>query len=265
MAMTTLLGRSGVSGSPSDPSGPGGAGARRLPAPVRVRRPMLAIGSVAVVIASVVIFVGIYSGATRQTSVVTVVRPVMQGQPITASALGVGSITVSGDIAPVPVAESALVLGKVAAVALVPGTLLTMADVSDAPVIKPGDAVVGVALKDGQLPAAGLVPGEQVMVVQTETPGTPVNGVVSVGSPSSSSPTPTLSTGQGSAAAQASTGVLVPDALVHDVATPQPAASGSETELVSLEVSSTLAAQVSVAAAADQVSLVLLPQSAGGA
>jgi hypothetical protein len=223
---------------------------------------MMAVASVAVVIASVVIFVGIYSGATRQTSVVTVVRPVMQGQPITASDLGVGSITASGDIAPVPVGKAGLVIDKVAAVALVPGTLLTMADVSDAPVIKPGNAVVGVALKDGQLPAAGLVPGEQVMVVQTETPGTPVTGVVSVGSPASS----TSSTSQGSAAATpASTGVLVPDALVHDVATPQPAASGSETELVSLEVSSTLAAQVSVAAAADQVSLVLLPQSAGGA
>jgi hypothetical protein len=57
--------------------------------------------------------------------------------------------------------------------------------------------------------------------------------------------------------------VLVPVAQVSTVAQPASGSSGSETELVSVEVSGTLAAQVSIAAAADQVSLVLLPGNGG--
>ena len=54
------------------------------------------------------------------------------------------------------------------------GSLLTMADTTAAEPISPGDAVVGMALKAGQLPSSGVEPGEQVMIVQTGAPGTPL-------------------------------------------------------------------------------------------
>lgn len=219
----------------------------RLPAPVRVRRPVLAIASVAVVFASIAIFVSIYSRANHQISVIAITRPVPQGQQITANDLGVANAVVSGAVSPVPTADARDIVGKVAAVALVPGSLLTMADVSNSQPLAAGDAVVGIALKDGQLPSSGVEPGDQVMVVQTETPGTPVPGAST-----------------GTTGTAGSTGVLVPSARVYEVATPAPSSSGAASELVSIEVSSTVAAEVSVAAAADQVSLVLLPHGASG-
>jgi hypothetical protein len=246
-SVTTLLGRVGL--SPESKRRP--SGDLRLPAPIRVRRPILAIASVGVVIASVVVFVSIYSKANRHASVISIARLVLQGQRISAGDLAESSIATSGNISSVSVSQVGQVVGNVAAVTLLPGSLLNMADVTSQPSVKSGDAVVGVALKDGQLPATGLTPGDRVMVIQTETPGTPVSGASGV-----LSTTPSSTNG-------VSTGVLVPDATVHDVAAPPAAASGTATLLVSLEVSATVAAQVSVAAAADQISLVLLPPQAG--
>jgi len=219
----------------------------RLPSPVRVRRPVLAVASVAVVFASIAIFVSIYSRANHQVAVIAIVRSVQPGQRIVTSDLAEANVVVSGTVSPVPVAEARNIVGKFAAVALVPGSLLTMADVSIAQPLASGDAVVGIALKDGQLPSAGVEPGDQVMVIQTGTPGTPAPA------------TPTASGGS-----DTTTGVLVPSARVYGVASPPPNSSGATSELVSIDVSSTVAAEVSVAAAADQVSLVLLPRAGAG-
>jgi hypothetical protein len=208
---------------------------------------VLAIASVAVVFASVAIFVSIYSRASHQVAVIAITRSVPPGARITANDLGSANVVISGTVSPVPVAQAGEIVGKFAAVALVPGSLLTMADVSRSHTLAPGDAVVGIALKDGQLPSAGVEPGDEVMVVQTGTPG---------------SPAPAASTASGGAAS--STGVLVPSARVYGVSSPPLNSSGATSELVSIEVSSTVAAEVSVAAAANQVSLVLLPPAGTG-
>ena len=65
----------------------------------------------------------------------------------------------------------------------------------------------------------------------------------------------------------ADTGVLVPQATVFDVSAPSSASGGGVTLLVSVEVTSSVAAEVATASAAGQVGLVLLPQagSAGSA
>jgi hypothetical protein len=199
------------------------------------------------VFASIAIFVGIYSRTNHQVAVIAITRSVQPGERITVNDLGSAHVVVSGSVSPVPVAEARDIVGKFAAVSLVPGSLLTMADVSNSHPLASGDAVVGIALKDGQLPSAGVEPGDDVMVVQTGTPGTPA---------------PATSTGSGDA--DTSTGVLVPSARVFDVASPPLSSSGTTSELVSIEVSSTVAAEVSVAAAADQVSLVLLPPAGTG-
>ncbi len=232
---------------PAPPTRKNRTESNRLPSPVRVRRPVLAIASIAVVFASIAIFVSIYSRANHQVAVIAITRSVPPGERITANDLGSANVVVSGTVSPVPVAEARDIVGKFAAVALVPGSLLTMADVSGFRPLASGDAVVGIALKDGQLPSAGVEPGDQVMVVQTGTPGTPAPA------------TSTASDGT-----DTSTGVLVPSARVYGVAVPSLSSSGATSELVSIEVSSTVAAEVSVAAAADQVSLVLLPPTDTG-
>ena len=62
----------------------------------------------------------------------------------------------------------------------------------------------------------------------------------------------------------ASTGVLVAEAPVFDAQVPPANSSSSASQLVSIEVPSTSAAAVSTAAAAGQVSLVLLPSNPPG-
>ncbi len=263
--MTSLLGRVAPSNGNKEsiPSTP------RLPSMVRVRRPVLAVASVGLVVASIAGFVAVSNHGGHQQAVLTVVQTVPQGQTISATDLGEATVSTSGSVAMVSAAHAADVVGRVAAVALVPGTLLTMADVTAGSTIPIGDAVVGVALKDGQLPSAGLSAGEHVMVVQTAPPGAAVPPTASstsgAGAAGAGASSALAATAPANGTSQvATTGVLVPSALVVAAAIPPPNSSSSSNELVSVEVSLAQAAPVSVAAAAGQVSLVLVPTSGAG-
>jgi Flp pilus assembly protein CpaB len=89
-------------------------------------------------------------------------------------------ISVSGGLAPIAASSAVEVIGRRAAVPLVRGALLTMAEIANATSIDPGDAIVGVAVKASQLPAGGVSPGSTVDVVLTGVPGTPdTNGASS--------------------------------------------------------------------------------------
>ena len=258
--MTTVLGRRSAA---AEPTGHVPANASRIPSPPVIRRPLLAASSIAVVIASIAIFVSIYSGVDHQVEVLEIIRPVAQGQSITAADLGSTGIVSSATLPTLSAGSATEVIGRVAAVPLGPGTVLVATELTSEQPVAAGDAVVGIALKDGQLPASGLQPGDAVMVVQTDAPGAAVTGELGEGG--GSGPSSAASGGNASAADSnlSSTGVLVPRAQVREVESPSAASSGSETELVSIEVSQTLASSVSIAAAADQISLALLPQ--GGA
>jgi SAF domain len=205
----------------------------------------MAVASAVVVFASIAAFATIYSSANHQVEALIVTTTIEQGQPITASQLGQSGVAISGGVVAIPVSDASELSGKRAAVTIPAGSLLTPADVTSSQPIASGDAVVGMALKAGQLPAAGVSPGDQVMIVETASPGSPV--------------TTTGSADSSSGASGASTGVLVAQASVFDVTTPPANASGTVSELVSVEVPSTLAAAVSTAAASGDVSLVLLP------
>jgi hypothetical protein len=216
----------------------------RLPASVRNRRSAMALASVVVVCLSIALFTEVYASADHRSSALIVTGTIAQGQLIRVDQLGQTSVAVSGGIAPIPVSDLSELSGKRAAVTIPAGSLLTSGDVTGAAPIAAGGAVVGLALKAGQLPSAGVEAGDQVMIVETAAPGTPLTS----SDPSGSS----------------STGVLVPEATVFDVEVP-PAGSASDASLlVSVEVSSTLAAAVSTAAVAGQVSLVLLPPRSVG-
>ena len=229
----------------------------RLPGPSRTRRPLTAVASAAVVFASIAVFASIYSGAGHQTSVLIVTATIEKGQLISGSDLGQSSVSTSGGITPIPVSSAPELSGRRAAVTIPAGSLLTSGDLTTAQPIATGDAVVGLALKAGQLPSSGVVPGDQVMIVETASPGAPLTAAPVTAVPSTAVPST-----DGSAAAT-TTGVLVPQASVFDVESPSADSAAGVSELVSVEVSSTLAAAVSTAAAADQVSLVLLPDDLG--
>ncbi len=209
----------------------------------------MVVASSAVVFASISVFAASYSSANRQSPVVIVTTTIEQGQPIVESDLGQASVAISGGVTPIPVSAASELSGKRAAVTIPAGSLLTTSDVTGAQPIGVGDAVVGLALKAGQLPSSGLKAGDRVMIVQTAIPG-------------SAQPVQPTASGSSDGSTE-SRGVLVPQANVFDVEIPPASTSASVVESVSVEVSATFAAGVSTAAAADEVSLVLLPNGAG--
>jgi hypothetical protein len=247
----------------------------RPPTGGKDRRALVAVASLVVICASVAAFAGLYSSAGHKTAATLAL---VEGQPITAAQLGRADVSVSSGVAFIPVADASAVVGKRAATAVPPGSLLAPGDLTSAPTVAAGSAVVGLALKDGQFPTSGLVPGEQVMVVQTATPGSPLSAPVN-GSPTTSSGTatsgptssPTNSSGTGTSAGATSgvgatvlsgsgTGVLVAQATVFSTSVPTANASGGFALLVSVKVTSAIAPDVATAASAGQVSLVLLAQ-----
>ena len=228
----------------------------RLPVTSRSRRPLVAIVSTLLVFTSIAVFASVYSSANHQTPSLIVVQTIQEGQRISGTDLGQASVAISAGVSPIPVASAPLLAGKRAAVTIPAGSLLTLADVAGSAPIAAGEAVVGMALKDGEYPSAGVESGDQVMIVQSASPGAPATATATdTGSGSGSG----SQDGGGSA-----TGVLVPQATVFDVGPPSANSSNGASLLVSVEVSTTLAAEVSTAASAGEVSLVLLPQGSGG-
>ena len=231
----------------------------RPPTGGRDRRALVAVASLVVICASVATFANLYSSAGNKTAAVVVDQALVQGQPVTAAQLGRADISVSSGVAYIPLAEASTIVGKRAATAVPAGSLLTPGDLTSAPSLAAGSAVVGLALKEGQFPASGLVPGEQVMIVQTATPGSPLTA------PVTGSPTSVVGSGSGSAVLSGSgTGVLEAKATVFAVSAPSTNASGGFSVLVSVEVPSDIAPDVATASSAGQVSLVLLAHGVTG-
>lgn len=79
------------------------------------------------------------------------------------------SVEVAGGQGLKPVKASRIdeVLGKRAAVTLTPGTLLTMAQLTDEPMIGPGQQQVAIGLKATEVPAKELRPGDKVVLFST--------------------------------------------------------------------------------------------------
>lgn len=208
------------------------------------RRPLLALSSILLVAVCVAVFASLYLHAGKQISVLAIAHPVEQGQALTAGDLGIVRISVSPGVAAVPASAANTVVGRRVAVPLEPGTLLVPADLSSSPSVPSGEAVVGVALKPSQLPAAGVAPGETVDIVMTGAPGSPFDatGPVSAGQPASS-----VVSGPGT--------ILAPQVRVADVAMPS-VSSGSSDVVVSLIVPRAFAPVVASASAAGQAALV---------
>ena len=127
------------------------------------------------VFSSIAVFADIYASANRQTSVLIVTQAIQQGQQLSGNELGEANVSISSGVSPIPVADATELVGQRAAFTIPAGSLLTAADVTDSQPIVAGDAVVGMALKAGQLPAAGVESGDEVMVVQTASFGAPLD------------------------------------------------------------------------------------------
>jgi hypothetical protein len=107
------------------------------------------------------------TAAGHRLPVLALVRAVSAGEPISAADLAVAHVAADPALNPVPASEEGMVTGLLAAVDLRPGTLLTREELSTVGIPTAGQALIGVSLKPGQLPARPLARGDRVLAVQT--------------------------------------------------------------------------------------------------
>ncbi|GAB4048436.1 SAF domain-containing protein [Catellatospora paridis] len=150
------------------------APARALPAaPIPVprtapRRRSVAQGALAVLL---IIVGALTAGYVAQRiggthDYLAMARPVGKGAQIKHDDLVVVRVNQAVGLRPIPAANAAQVIGKRAVMALVPGTLLTLDQVTETPVPAPGHQLIGIALGEDKMPSASrLAVGAQVLLV----------------------------------------------------------------------------------------------------
>jgi hypothetical protein len=214
-------------------------------APARLRRhPVMVILSVVVIATCSAVFGEIYIHSSRLVSVIGIAQQVPQGQDLTVGDLRKVEIGDSAGIETVPTSDVNEVVGRPAAVTLLAGALLVPADVDAASTIPSSDAIVGVDVKPGMLPATGVQPGESISIVLTASEGSSIADQASSGQGQSDS----------GDAPQGSPTLLGTGTVVAVDNAPNDATQGDL--VVSIELAAALAPVVADASATGQAALI---------
>lgn len=133
--------------------------------PVRPRRSWrYTAGAIAAILAGGLLSVSIYTAAQHTEAVFVVASTVERGATFTAADLTTITVTPGQRIDGYTPTEAGQVIGKVAAVTLPKGTLITHAAVVTQLPVPAGEAVVGIAVKPSQMPATALTAGDEIVV-----------------------------------------------------------------------------------------------------
>jgi hypothetical protein len=135
---------------------------QRLRSRERQSRGLIA-GAVVAVLACAFGVALLFMHAGGKVSVIQAARAVPAGHVIASADLT--TVEIAGDVPALRGSQLSTVVGKVAAVGLVKGEVVSAAMVTTRAPAPPGYVVAGMALKYGQLPAGGLSAGDNVMVV----------------------------------------------------------------------------------------------------
>jgi hypothetical protein len=216
---------------------------RRLPAARRERKPVLAACALLLIIGGALAAGLLVVQSGKRVTAIEITQPVGTGQRIPAGAMQPVQVASGTGLDYVPWAEASQVARFYAATTIPPGTLLTSAMVARASGVVTGQDVLGLALKDGQLPAQ-LKAGDHV-------------GIYAVSGQAS-----------GDAGCPGTGGdALTGDAVVVSVLTPgngSLAGSPGGTTDVTVAVSPADAGAVACDAAAGNVAVVVLPPAGTG-
>ena len=149
-------------GAWSEPTAPSG---RRVPSAPRERRPALAALAVLLILGGALGagFLVLQSG--KRVAAVEISQQIGVGQQIPLSAMQEVQIASGTGLSYVPWNEASQVANYYAATVIPPGTLLTNAMVGQASNLAAGRAVLGLSLKDGQVPAE-LQVGDHIDIYQ---------------------------------------------------------------------------------------------------
>lgn len=164
----------GTDGSWPEPTAPAG---RRLPSAPRERKPALAALAVLLILGGALGagFLVIQSG--KRVAAIEISQQIGAGQKIPQAAMQEVQIASGTGLSYVPWAQASQVANFYATNSIPPGTLLTSAMVVATSTVIGGRDVLGLALKDGQLPD-GLQDGDRIDIYavsdsQEGCPGTP--------------------------------------------------------------------------------------------
>ncbi|MGH8994449.1 MAG: SAF domain-containing protein [Acidimicrobiales bacterium] len=136
----------------------------RGPSSRRHRQVPLVVIGVLLVIGCALAFTDASLHLGSREEVLVVAQPLAAGQMLTTGDLQAVRVSTGSGLQAVSVAEESSVVGRNVAVPLVPGALLTRAEVGAASAVGSGSDVVAVGLKPGAYPP-DLAPGDQVQVV----------------------------------------------------------------------------------------------------
>jgi len=135
--------------------------------PGRRRRPKWALAGLALLIVGGLLGMYLYTATGDRLSVVAVAEPVAFGEQLQLSDLVEVGVAADDRLSPVRWADVDDVVGMTAATDLLPGSLLTMSALTSDPIPGPGQELVPIALQASQLPAIGLRPRDEVLLVAT--------------------------------------------------------------------------------------------------
>lgn len=140
--------------------------------PGRARRKSLPLALVAVacMAVSIVAFVGLQLASSDRSPVLVVGRPVAAGAVISDDDLTVAQMASDPALRPIPVGNRDSVVGRTAAVDLVPGTLLVDEALGQARALTGDQAIVGVEVAAASAPTLTLAVGDRVQLVETLSP-----------------------------------------------------------------------------------------------
>lgn len=154
-----------------EPTVPAG---RRVPQAARERKPALAALALLLIVGGALAVAYVVTQNAKRVSAIEIAAPIAIGQRIPLSAMHEVQIAANGGVAYVPWSEASQVAQFYAGEAIPAGTLLNRKMVVRASGVTAGKDVLGLALKDGQLPD-NLQVGDHVNLyeVNNGTPGCP--------------------------------------------------------------------------------------------
>jgi hypothetical protein len=171
--------------------------ARKLPGAARERKPALAALAVVLILGGALAVGYLMLQSGKRADAIQITQQIGQGQQIPQSAMQEVQVPANSGLHYVPWSQASQVARYFAATTIPPGTLLTANMAVQTNTLTNGKAVMGLALKDGQLPA-GLGVGDHINIYEVSdaneacpgAPGSLLSGdavVLGVSAPSASS------------------------------------------------------------------------------
>ena len=196
--------------------------------PGRRRRPAVWVAGVALIAVGAAVATSAALSAGTKHDVLALARSVPAGRLLTAADVRTVRVAADSSVATVPAADEPSVVGQRTAVDLLANSLLTNSALGGAAVPARGQALLGVALKPGQLPARSLSRGDQAELIPTPTNVTSTSSA-STSTASAVSPVPVTVDAEG---AVGSDGTTVVDLVLPADAAPKVAAQAAAGQLV---------------------------------